>query len=150
MGVKKRCFFLTVAAAAVLSAWPVPASETRNETYLSGDTTVTGSIEVPEVTDTVNAGGEEAVSVGDTAVTAQVVTVGTPSEEKPDGELPGKEPSKAPSGTAPSEDAAHSGVRAGQVNTGDVGLWEPLFFLFVFSGIVTVAVKIRRLGLEEE
>lgn len=72
-------------------------------------------------------GEGDAVSVGDTAVTAQVIAEDTPPEE--------------PSEIGASEDTAHSGATAGQVHTGDGGLWEPFFYLFVFSGIVLVALK---------
>ena len=50
---------MAAAAAIVLSAWPVTASEVIDETELSGTTTIKGCIEVPDITDTPDTDGAE-------------------------------------------------------------------------------------------
>lgn len=102
-------------------------------------------------------GGEGTVSVGQTVVTAQVIAEATPPEEpgrEPPDQEPGSEtaeevPADELSRTPPLNDTAQSGVSAGKVNTGDASAGEPFLLLLVFSGIVIVAVKLRRIYLEE-
>lgn len=66
-----------------------------------------------------------------------------------DGNVPGQAlQGEAADGSAP-EDAAQTGGQAGNVKTGDSSTWEILFFLFVLSGIVIVAEKIRRLNMDK-
>lgn len=93
-------------------------------------------------------GSADTVSVGQTVVTAQVI-----AEETPSADCPGQEES-APPGQEPSEnepsdpvlpDALKPGMHAGAVNTADAGIWEYLLLLLVFSGIVIIAVKLRKL-----
>lgn len=96
-------------------------------------------------------GSEVDESVGQTAVTAQVVAEpsDTPGSEPSDQEPSDKTPSEGQTDDIPSDHTAQPGAPGETVKTGDGSTWESLFFLLVISGMVIVAGKIRRLDLEE-
>lgn len=86
-------------------------------------------------------GSEDTVSAGQTVVTAQVMAEEMPSTEE-ETDPPGQKPSESePSDSELPDHGTQSDMHAGAVNTADASTWEYMLLLFVFSGVVIMALK---------